>query len=51
MSGANMKISDETMATPSENAKTGELKRLFAKSRNSNLQSRLVLNRFIKLVA
>ena len=39
MSGANMKISDETMATPSENAKTGELKRLFAKSRNSSLFS------------
>jgi len=46
-----MKISDEAMATPSENAKTGELKRLFSKSRNSSLQSRVVLNRFIKLVA
>ena len=46
-----MKISDEAMATPSENAKTGELKRLFSKSRNSSLQSRIVLNRFIKLVA
>ena len=46
-----MKVSDEGMATPSENAKTGELKRLFAKSRNNSLQSRVVLNRFIKLVA
>ena len=46
-----MKVSDEGMATPSENAKTGELKRLFAKSRNSGLKSRIVLNRFIKLVA
>ena len=51
MSGANLRVSDEEMATPSENAKTGELKRLFAKSRNSSLQSRIVLNRFIKLVA
>ena len=46
-----MKVSDEAMATPSENAKTGELKRLFAKSRTGSLQSRFVLNRFIKLVA
>ena len=46
-----LKISDEAMATPSENAKTGELKRLFSKSRNSSLQSRVLLNRFIKLVA
>ena len=46
-----MKISDEEMATPSENAKTGELKRLFAKSRTGSLQSRVVLNRFVKLVA
>ena len=51
LSGSNMKVSDEGMATPSENAKTGELKRLFAKSRNNNLQSRVVLNRFIKQVA
>ena len=51
ISSNNLKVSDEEMATPSENAKTGELKRLFAKSRNSSLQSRMILNRFIKLVA
>ena len=51
ISSNNLNVSDEEMATPSENAKTGELKRLFAKSRNSSLQSRIVLNRFIKLVA
>ena len=51
ISSNNLKVSDEEMATPSENAKTGELKRLFAKSRNTSLQSRMILNRFIKLVA
>jgi hypothetical protein len=51
ISSNNLKVSDEEMATPSENAKTGELKRLFAKSRNTSLQSRIILNRFIKLVA
>jgi len=51
INSSSLKISDEAMATPSENAKTGELKRLFSKSRNSSLQSRVLLNRFIKLVA
>ena len=47
----NMKVSDERMATPSENAKKGEIKRLFTSTLKSNKTSRVVLNKFISLVA
>jgi hypothetical protein len=47
----NMKVSDERMATPSENAKKGEIKRLFTSTLKSNKNSRVVLNKFISLVA
>ena len=47
----NMKVSDDRMATPSENAKKGEIKRLFASTLKSNKNSRVVLNKFISLVA
>jgi hypothetical protein len=47
----NMKVTDELMATPSENAKKGELKRLFTSTLKSNRQSRVVLNKFISQVA
>ena len=47
----NMKVSDERMATPSENAKKGEIKRLFTSTLKSNKSSRVVLNKFISLVA
>ena len=47
----NMKVSDDRMKTPSENAKKGEIKRLFASTLKSNKNSRVVLNKFISLVA
>jgi len=47
----NMKVEDGLMATPSENAKKGELKRLFTSTLKSNRQSRVVLNKFISQVA
>ena len=47
----NMKVEDGLMATPSENAKKGEIKRLFASTLKSNRQSRVVLNKFISQVA
>jgi hypothetical protein len=46
-----MKVEDGLMATPSENAKKGEIKRLFASTLKSNRQSRVVLNKFISQVA
>jgi hypothetical protein len=51
LAGGNMNVSDTEMATPSENAKKGEIKRLFAGSLKSNKSSRVVLNKFISKVA
>jgi hypothetical protein len=51
LAGGNMKVSDGQMATPSENAKKGEIKRLFAGSLKANHSSRVVLNKFISQVA
>ena len=47
----NMKVVDGQMATPSANAKKGEIKRLFASTLKSNRNSRVVLNKFISQVA
>ena len=46
-----MNVADTEMATPSENAKKGEIKRLFAYTLKSNKTSRVVLNKFITQVA
>ena len=46
-----MNVGDSVMETPSENAKKGEIKRLFAGSLKSNKSSRVVLNKFITQVA
>ena len=51
LAAGNMQVSDERMKTPSENAKKGEIKRLFASTLKSNKNSRVVLNKFISLVA
>jgi hypothetical protein len=51
LAGGNMNVSDGHMATPSENAKKGEIKRLFAGSLKANHSSRVVLNKFISQVA
>ena len=51
LAGGNMKVSDSEMATPSENAKKGEIKRLFAGSLKTNKSSRVVLNKFISKIA
>ena len=51
LAGGEMQISDGQMATPSENAKKSELKRLFASTLKSNRDSRIVLNKFIEQVA
>jgi hypothetical protein len=51
LAGGNMNVSDTEMAMPSENAKKGEIKRLFAGSLKSNKSSRVVLNKFITQVA
>ena len=46
-----MKITDGQMATPSDNAKKGEIKRLFAQNLKSNRHSRVIMNKFISQVA
>ena len=51
LAGGEMNVSDTEMATPSENAKKGEIKRLFASTLKSNKTSRVVLNKFISQVA
>ena len=47
----NMQVQDGQMATPSENAKKGEIKRLFTSTLKDNKQSRVMLNKFISKVA
>ena len=51
LAGGNMEVSDSEMATPSENAKKGEIKRLFASTLKTNKSSRVVLNKFISKIA
>ena len=51
LAGGKMNVVDSGMATPSENAKKGEIKRLFAGSLKNSKTSRVVLNKFIKQVA
>jgi len=51
LAGDNMQVQDGQMATPSENAKKGEIKRLFTSTLKSNKQSRIMLNKFISKVA
>jgi len=51
LAGGNMNVSDSEMATPSENAKKGEIKRLFASTLKTNKSSRVVLNKFISKIA
>ena len=51
LAGGDMDVTDTEMATPSENAKKGEIKRLFASTLKSNKTSRVVLNKFITQVA
>ena len=51
LAGGEMQISDGQMATPSENAKKSELKRLFTSTLKSSRDSRIVLNKFIEQVA
>ena len=51
LAGGNMQVSDGQMATPSENAKKSEIKRLFTSTLKSNRDSRVVLNKFISQVA
>jgi hypothetical protein len=51
LAGGNMNVSDGQMATPSEGAKKGEIKRLFASTLKTNKSSRVVLNKFISKIA
>ena len=51
LAGDNLKVEDGQMATPSENAKKGEIKRLFSATLKSNKSSRVILNKFISQVA
>jgi hypothetical protein len=51
LAGDNMQVQDGQMATPSENAKKGEIKRLFTSTLKGNKQSRVMLNKFISKVA
>jgi len=51
LAGGDMDVTDTEMATPSEGAKKGEIKRLFASTLKSNKSSRVVLNKFITQVA
>ena len=51
ISGDTMKITDGSMATPSDNAKKGEIKRLFAQNLKYNRHSRVIMNKFISQVA
>jgi len=51
IAGGDMEVTDTEMATPSENAKKGEIKILFNSTLKSNKSSRVVLNKFITQVA
>jgi len=51
LAGGELQVSDGQMATPSENAKKSEIKRLFTSTLKSNRDSRIVLNKFISQVA
>ena len=51
LAGDDLQVEDGQMATPSTNAKKGEIKKLFAQNLKSNRQSRVVMNRFISQVA
>ena len=51
LAGDNMQVQDGLMATPSENAKKGEIKRLFTSTLKGTKQSRVMLNKFISKVA
>ena len=51
LAGGNLQVSDGQMATPSENAKKSEIKRLFTSTLKENKDSRIVLNKFISQVA
>ena len=51
MTGNDLKVSDGSMATPSENAKKGEIKKLFTSTLKSNKNSRVIMNKFISQVA
>ena len=51
LAGDDMKVTDGQMATPSDNAKKGEIKRLFTQNLKSNRSSRIVMNKFITQVA
>ena len=51
LAGGNLQVSDGQMATPSENAKKSEIKRLFTSTLKENKDSRVVLNKFISQVA
>ena len=51
LAGGQMKVEDGQMATPSENAKKSEIKRLFTSTLKQNKDSRVVLNKFISQVA
>ena len=51
LAGDDMQVQDGQMATPSENAKKGEIKRLFTSTLKGNKRSRVMLNKFISKVA
>ena len=51
LTGGNLQVSDGQMATPSENAKKSEIKKLFKSTLKENKDSRVVLNKFISQVA
>ena len=51
LAGGELQVSDGQMATPSENAKKSEIKRLFTTNLKTNRDSRVVLNKFISQVA
>ena len=51
LAGGKMNVVDSLMETPSENAKKGEIKRLFAGSLKNSKTSRVVLNKFVTQVA
>ena len=51
ISGDTIRITDGQMATPSDNAKKGEIKKLFSQNLKSNRHSRVIMNKFISQVA
>ena len=51
LAGGELQVSDGQMATPSENAKKSEIKKLFTSTLKQNKDSRVVLNKFISQVA